>query len=277
MFVLLSEASMPRGRLQTRRLQARLRRTPARLCTQANALPFLTETVLSAAPDWEAVAAHCGRYAARLLAPDTLALPPDPRFRRYDAVAFRAGVLFRSSVALLADAKLPPQRLTLTLCDRGGLLAADAPALFPYAAGLRILTCAPARYVPVCVAAMRETGASLLLRDRYLPVPGPEVVLCCSGIPAQAPASVCLLTARAVDLPATVLTGRTFPLRPTHAALLPEGVEPLAFAGALTEACACPDYRDAVFPDLAAAADRLRAWFAASAPACDVKGYKNLT
>ena len=264
MFVLISEAPAPRGRRRIRRLRSRLRRTPAKLCTEANALPFLTETVLSAAPDWEAVAAHCGRCAARLLAPSSLTLPPDPRFRRYDASAFRAKVLFRSAVALLAAAKLPPQPLTITLCDRGGLLAADVLALLPFAAGLRVLTAAPARYIPVCVAALQTAGATLLLRDAYRPAPGPELLLCCSGVPADVPESACLLTAQPVAVSATALTGRAFPLQPTHAALLPDGVEALDFAGALTEICACPDYRAAVFPDLAAAAAPLRAWFGAN-------------
>ena len=264
LFVLVSGLPAPRSRRQARRLQARLRRTPAKLITEANALPFLTEAVCAAAPAWDAVAAHCGRYAACLLAPETLPLPPDPRFRRYDAAVFRAQVLFRSAFVLLKAAALPPQRLTVTLCDRSGLLASQAPALLPYAAVLRVLTRAPARYIPVCVRVMQTAGAALLLRECYRPAPGPELLLCCSGVPQGIPASACLLTAQPVAAPATVLTGRAFTLRPTHAALLPDGVDPLAFAGALTETCACPDYRDAVFPDLAAAADRLRAWFAAA-------------
>ncbi|MBQ6268306.1 MAG: hypothetical protein IJK64_11115 [Clostridia bacterium] len=264
MFVLISDVPAPRSRRQARRLQARLRRTPAKLNTEANALPFLTESVCAAAPAWDAVAAHCGRYAACLLAPETLPLPPDSRFRRYDPAAFRAQVLFRAACALLKAAALPPQRLTVTLCDRSGLLASQAPALLPFAAGLRILTSAPARYIPVCVSAMQTAGATLLLRDRYRPAPGPELLLCCSGVPPGVPASACLLTAQSADTSATVLTGHAFSLRPTHAALLPDGVDALAFAGALTETCACPDYRDAVFSDLAAASDHLRAWFAAA-------------
>lgn len=264
LFVLISETPAPRGRLRVRRLQARLRRSPPKLCTQANALPFLTETVCAGAPDWEAVAVHCGRYTARLLAPAALTLPPDPRFRRYDAAAFRAKVLFRSAIALLGAAQLPPQGLTVTLCDRGGLLAAEALALLPYAAGLRVLTSAPARYIPVSIAAMQKAGAALL-RDFYRPAAGPELLICCSGIPANAPANACLLTAQPANTAATELTGRAFPLRPTHAALLPEGVETLAFAGALTELCACPDYRAAIFPDLAGAPAALRVWFSAAA------------
>lgn len=261
MFVLLSEAVC--GRREARRL----RRRPAQLCTEANALPFLLETVAAGAPDWEAVAAHCGRYVGRIIAPAGLSLPAADGFRRYDASAFRAALLLRSACRLLAAAALPPQALTVTLCDRQGLLAADAADLLPYAAQLRILTAAPLRYAPVCAAAIRSCGAAIRLCDSYAPCPGPELVIGCDA-PAGLPADVLLLTADSAAQGCR-LTGAALSLRPTHAALLPAGADAVAFAGALTACCACPDYRAAVFDELAGtglpeAAARLRAWFAAA-------------
>lgn len=164
-----------------------------------------------------------------------LPIPPDAPVQCFAPRLFplrrAADALFR----LLRETALPPQQVTLGICDPHGALRGRVCAFLPFAADVRIVTRDAAAYEADVRTAAREWGAGLTAGEDDALLGRCTVLLGdagCSGTDAPLRFSV---------LPgADALSPLPLALPPALEALRPASVDAERFAAALSELCGVP-------------------------------------
>lgn len=252
MFVILHPVEVPEKYFRRRKFLKEIARSPAVIHRESGALPFYTLGVASGRHgiNWNAVAEKCGKYASRIVAPVNLPLPDGTPLRRFVPCSTVYSYVLNTAVKLLRSASPDPHSFTLTLTDRLALLNGATLDLIELCACVRIITSRPERYAAACEDALKNYGASIILRSCYEPTQKPDVVICADGAICSLMKNAAVFTAKSGGYGNVVFSLGGVELLPQHSALLPDGAKELDLAGALTELCGSTAYSGACFKDI---------------------------
>ena len=215
-------------------------------------LPFFTLDVLEGKKgiDWQSVSSKCGRYASRIIAPRTVSLPDIRNLNRFVPRSTVPMLIFNTALEEISKAKLPPDKISITLTDRNAIMASKICRFLPYASLVRVITSRPERYASACIKAMEEFGATLILRSAYEPVSGCDIVICCDGVITSSMQNAAVFTDSRKSGGKIRFCGSGLELLPVHREIVPENIEPIDFAGALFELCGCFSYCNSSFSEI---------------------------
>lgn len=252
MFVILHPVEVPEKYFKRRKFIKEIARSPAVIHRESGALPFYTLDVTSGryGTDWNAVAEKCGKYASRIVAPVSLPLPDGTSLRRFVPCSIVYSYVLNTAVRLLRSIKPDPHSFTLTLTDRLALLSGATVDLIEICACVRIITSRPERYAAACEDALKNYGASIILRSCYEPTQKPDIVICADGAICSAMENAAVFTAKNSGCGNVVFSMGGVELLPQHSEFLPEGAKAIDLAGALTELCGSTAYTGACFTDI---------------------------
>lgn len=244
MFILLQTVSAGKGFFRRKRNTQKINSSPLETCRTKGGLPFYIARVCFGKHgiNWAAVSKKCGRRASKIVAPRNIDIPDSSGFVRYIPKNFGSLLLFNSAVNLLEEAKVEPQKMCITVCDRNGIMAEKLNKLPPYASVIRVVTASPERYAAACYRAYDEFGAVPVIRSTYEPTDKKELIIACDGYFSPLMKSSAIVTGRNISAGKLRIKYSGITLKEEHSALLPENTEAVDFAGALTELCICSDY-----------------------------------
>lgn len=235
-------------RIRKRRIR-KINRTPPLTCHTSRGLPFYLLNVHEEKQgiDWKSAAERCGRYASRIIAPRNITLPDNGIIKRFIPTCFISTLTFNTAVALLKDAGIDPKSFSITLTDRNGNLASSVCRLLPFSSTVRIITSRPERYAAACTEALDGYGATLIIRSSYERRKNPDFIINCDSTVSPAMSESAIITSKRSCGGFIRFDCSALELTEAHKNLILPDIEPMDFAGALTELCACSDYSGAVF------------------------------
>lgn len=252
MFVVLRMIKPKKRILKRLRQKKLLSEAEVITCPTENGLPFFLLNVLENknGADWDLVAQKCGRYASRIVASRSFSLPDHGKLKRFVPVSMPATLIFNTAAEIIKKADLPPEGISITLTDRNATHVSRLCELLPFAACIRVITTHPERYASACQKAFDEFGASIIIRSTYEPTAKPDIVICCDGIISAMMNAAAVFTSKQKSCGKLRFYGKGIELSEVHKELLPPDIDPIDFAGALTELCGSSEYKNAVFADV---------------------------
>ena len=224
-------------------------RSPAVICRESNGLPFCAVDIINGKRGiiWDGVEEKCGRYASRIVAPKSIALPDGGAFKRYVPSTMSASLVFNTAKKFISESKPAPDSFVLTLTDRCAHFFARVCELLPLCSTVRIITSKPEKYAVACEQALNDFGATLILRSSYEPTQKPDIVICSDGAVTSAMSNAAVFTYKKRACGKIRFCGNGINLTQQHKEFLPVGIDPLDFAGAITELCGSNEYAAACF------------------------------
>lgn len=252
MFVILRPVEVPKKYFRRRKFIKENARSPAVMHRESGALPFYTLDVASDKHglNWNTVAERCGKYASRIVAPISMPLPDGTSLRRFVPCSTVSSLVLNTAVKLLRSTAPDPHSFTLTLTDRLALLSGATVDLIELCACVRIITSRPEKYAAACENALKNYGASVILRSCYEPTRKPDVVICADGAVCSAMENAAVFAAKSSVCGFVVFSMGGVELLPQHSEFLPDGAREIDLVGALTELCGSNAYSGACFTDI---------------------------
>ncbi len=251
-FVVLGVTEQEKGFFKKRKQLKNYYCTPAVICKNSGGLPFFRVDVINSKRGilWNGFQEKCGRYSSRIVAPRNIPLPDVPGVKRYSPSSTIPDLIFNTAKNIVSRASAPPESFTLTVTDRCALFPSRICELLPLCSTIRIITLRPEKYTSVCEKAMTESGATLILRSSYEPIKKPDIVICCDGAVTSAMSDCAVFAFRKKTCGKIRFIGSGINLTNEHQSFLPEGIDPLDFACALTELCGSREYSASCFADI---------------------------
>ena len=252
MFVVLRLIEPEKGYFKRRKQIRITARSSAEICRETGSLPFCMLDVINDKKGvlWHNFEERCGRYASRIVAPRNVALPDGCDLKRFTPSAMISSLVFNSAKAVIDSAAPTPDSFVLTVTDRCAPSALRVCELLPFCSTVRVITSRPEKYAAACEKALTDFGATLILRSAYEPTQKPDIVICCDGVVCPSMNAAAVFAYKRRTCGKIRFCGNGITLTEKHRSLLPDGIEPLDFAGALTELCACAEYTSACFSQL---------------------------
>ena len=252
MFVVLGVTEQEKGFFKRRKQLKNYYRTPAVICKNPGGLPFFRVDVIGGKKGiiWNGFQEKCGRYSSRIIAPRSIPLPDASGVKRYSPSSMLPDFIFNTAKNTVARASASPDSFSLTVTDRCALFPSRICELLPLCSTVRIITLRPEKYASVCEKALTESGATLILRSSYEPTQKPDIVICCDGAANAAMSDSAVFAFRKKTCGKIRFIGSGINLTDAHRAFLPEGIDPLDFACALTELCGSREYSSSCFADI---------------------------
>lgn len=247
MFVVLN--IKPYSKKTSKRKAKRINRSLPIICNTEKGLPFYLVNVCEEKRgiNWISVAKRCGRYTSRIVAPRSVGIPDLCRLHRFIPSSFISRLVFNTSVQLLEKSYLSPAEFVLTVTDRNAHLPSELCRLLKFSSQIRVITAHPEKYASACAKAYEEYGASVIIRSFYEETEKPDIIVNCDGTYTPLMSKSALITSKHGSLGALRIECSGIELTPYHKNLLPPDIEPIDFAGALSELCVCSDYINSVF------------------------------
>lgn len=274
MFVVLRAYSPPKGILAKYQIRKAVRNACVQTVSTENGLPFylLDMPCEISAPLWDTIEKKCGRYASRIVAPRTLALPDCGKIRRFVSNAMPSVLIFNTAVEIIKKASLVPESISITLTDINARHASSINSLLPLASTLRVITAHPERYAVACRNAFEEHGASVILRSSYEPSRKPDIIICCDGRLSPKAENSAVFCYKNPTCGKLRIRGNGIDLNPRHRDIIPESIDGVDFAGALTELCGCTDYKASCFSNVETSCNKCQNPVADNCLACFAAG-----
>lgn len=249
MFVVLRISEQEKGYFRRRKQVRKNVQSPAVICKNAEGLPYFQVDVINGKKGiiWDGIAAKCGRYSSRIVAPRSVSLPDDIGIKRFSPSSTVSNLVFNTAKNTVALAAPAPDSFCLTVTDRCALFAPRICELLPLCSTVRVITLRPEKYASACEKALSESGATLILRPSYEPPRKPDIVICCDGAVSAAMSDAAIFTFRRKSCGKIRFCGSGITLTDEHCSFLPEGIDPLDFAAALTELCGNREYACSCF------------------------------
>lgn len=252
MFVILRVNEVPKGFFKKKKNLKQLAKARAQSVATEKGLPFFILDVPAFTNDtaWEKIAEKCGRYASRIVAPRSLSLPDCGRLKRFVPSFMPSVLVFNTALKAVREAGVEPCGICITLTDRNALHPSRVHRLLSFASTVRVITSHPEKYASACKKALDEYGASIIIRSAYETSAKPDIVICCDG--GLSP----LMQSAAVFGYKHSLTGKIhfcgsgIELTDAHRQIIPPDIDPVDFAGAVTELCGSSEYKSSVFSDV---------------------------
>lgn len=252
MFVVLNVIKPCGGFFARAKQKREILKAPAKVCRNEKGLPFFIIDVCDDKNgiNWTLTAEKCGRYASRIIAPRSLALPDSSSIKRFVPSIMNSILIFNTAAEIISMAKLPPEEISITLTDRTAVHSSRVCSLLPLASCVRVITARPEKYACACSRALADYGASLVIRPSYEPSFRQDIVICCDGAAACSMNNAAVFTSKRSTSGKIRFFGSGTLLTPKHAELIPESIDAVDFVGALTELCGSSEYKASVFSDL---------------------------
>lgn len=222
------------------------------ICRCDKGLPFYVLDILESKKgiDWESVSSECGRYASRVIAPRDVILPDENGLKRFVPVSMNSLLIFNTAAEIIRKASLPPDSFSISLTDRNALHPSRVCELLPLASCVRVITAYPERYAAACAHALEEFGATLIIRPAYEETSKPDIVICSDGAVTAAMRNSAVFAFRRKTGGRIIFSGSETELLQKHTEILPENIDSVDFAGAVTELCGCSEYKKSVFSQI---------------------------
>lgn len=252
MFVVLRTVKPVKGIFKRRKQRKTINKSEASVCHTERGLPFFILDVLEGnqSSDWEKIAEKCGRYSSRIIAPRNYILPEQGKLKRFVPITMCSVLLFNTAEEIIRKARLSPENISVTVTDRNAVIQSAVNRLLPLASSVRIITSKPERYARACADAFDEYGASLIIRSSYEPTLKPDIVICCDGILSPAMQNAVIFTCKSKVCGKIRFLCSKIELSENHKSIIPDEIDGVDFAGALTELCGSTEYRCSSFSDL---------------------------
>ena len=187
---------------------------------------------------WEEIAFCAGRCAGRMLLPDGVIPPEGGPVKAFLPDALAPLILFNTACDVLARRRRPPGEECITLLDPQGRLARRAGRLLAFASLVRVVTDNTAVYEQTAEQVMEDYGAALLVQDTFAGARDSTVVIAPDGLRESFfPKRKCaVFTNRESSGGYLCITAEGIDLPEPYCRLIPDGINPDRFAGALYEA-----------------------------------------
>lgn len=252
MFVILRANKAPKGFFKAKKHRKALAKAHAQSVATEKGLPFF---ILDIPPcpseaEWERIAEKCGRYASRAVAPRSLSLPDFGRLKRFVPSFMPSVLVFNTALEAVREAAAEPCGICITLTDRNALHPSRIHKLLLLSSTVRVITAQPEKYASACKNALDEYGASLVIRPSYEPTAKPDIVICSDGGISPLMHSAAVFAGRHSPTGKIHFCGSGVKLTGSHSEIVPPDIDPVDFAGAVTELCGSSEYKNAVFSDV---------------------------
>ena len=247
MFVVFRVTEPEKGYFKARKQIKNVLNQPAVIHRKDGVLPFSEVEIIKGKRGivWDGVEEKCGRYSSRIIAPKSIHLPDN--FKRFSPSAIRANLVFNTAKKAIGKAAAEPDSFCITVTDRNALSAAKICSILPLCSCVRVVTARADRYAESVDNALNSFGATLIIRSEYEPVSKPDIVICCDGVTSAAMSESAVFSYKKRSFGKLRFYGSGITLTPEHSELLPDDIEALDFAGAITELCGCQDYAESCF------------------------------
>ena len=252
MFIVLRLIEPEKSYFKRRKQIKTTARLPAEIHRKSGSLPFCVLDVINSkhATAWQNFEERCGRYASRIVAPRNVALPDGNNLQRFAPSAMISTLIFNTAKSIVASAAPSTDSFVITVTDRNALSALRVCELLPLCSTVRVITSKPEKYAAVCEKALSDFGATLIIRPVYEPTQKPDIVICCDGAVCPSMNNAAVFAYKRRTCGKIRFCGNGIKLTEKHGEFLPNGIDPLDFAGALTELCACREYCESCFSEL---------------------------
>lgn len=250
MFVIFRVTEPEKGFFKERKQIKNILRQPAIIHRKEGLLPFSEVNIIKGKRGiiWNGVEEKCGRYSSRIVAPKSIHLSDN--FKRYVPSSIKSNLAFNTAKKVIEKSRAEPDSFCITVTDRNALSASKICSLLPFCSCVRVITAREDRYAQHVENALNSFGATLILRREYEPTSKPDIVICCDGVTSAAMSDAAVFTFKKRSCGKLRFFGSGINLTPEHSDFLPEDIDPLDFAGALTELCGCQDYAESCFSDV---------------------------
>ena len=252
MFVVLKTALPEKNYLKRRKQIKKARKSLACAYKSCTGLPFYILEIVEPEKDSDylEISKKCGKYASRIIAPHSFPLPDNSGLRRFIPVSMNSFLVFNTALSAIQKSSLPADKMCITVTDRNAVVNSRICELLPYASTIRIITSHPERYALAVADAYENHGASLVLRNIYEPVSQPEIVICCDGAVLSSMNKAAVFVTKRKTGGKVRFNGNGVELSEFHKELIPDNIETVDFAGALTELCGSPEYKHSPFSSI---------------------------
>lgn len=249
MFIVLN-AVKPVNGFRSRRKQKKVLKSsePVAHSTE-NGLPFYTLDILDEKGGINRFEAEekCGRYVSRIVAPRSLALPDNGRIKRFTPVNSNGLFLLNTVIETLSVISLHPEEICITLLDRNAYMNGEISRLLPCASTTRVITSRPEKYVNACSRIYEDCGASVIVRPLYQPVSKKEIIICCDGATTEEMRNSAVFSFRRGIHGMLRFFSEGIELSEKHREFIPESIDSVDFASAVTELCGSTEYKSSRF------------------------------
>lgn len=249
MFIVLKTIKSAGGfRSRRKQKKALERREPVSHPT-ANGLPFFILDILDGknGVSRTEIEEKCGRYVSRIIAPRSLRLPDNGRIKRFTPGISNGFFIFNTALDAIEKAGIRPEEVCITLIDRSACMNGEIHRLLPFASTVRTVTSRPERYAAQCRKIYDEYGASVMVRPVYQPSGKKEIIICCDGGTTEAMQNSAVFSFKRGIYGKLRFFSSGINLSERHRKVIPENIEPVDFAAAVTELCGSTEYKSACF------------------------------
>lgn len=252
MFVVLRVNESPKGIIKKKKQQKQLAKACAQSVATEKGLPFFILDVPACANDasWEKITQKCGRYASRIVAPRNISLPDCGKLKRFVPLFMPSILVFNTALKIIKKADVEPCGISITLTDRNALHPSRVHQLLPFASTVRVITAHPEKYASACKKALDGYGASIIIRSAYEPSTKPDIIICCDGGLSPLMHSAAVFGYKHSMTGKIHFCGSGIELTDSHKKIIPYDIDPVDFAGAVTELCGSSEYKSSVFSDI---------------------------
>lgn len=214
-----------------------------------NGLPFFVLDILDGKGgiNRTEIEEKCGRYVSRIVAPRNLLLPDNGRIKRFNPVTSNGLFLFNTVLETLSEIPLRPEEICITLLDRNAYISGEIRRLLPYASSIRAVTSRPERYAGICNEIYDDCGASVMVRPAYQPVSKKEIIICCDGATTEEMQNSAVFSFRRGIHGTPRFFSDGIELSENHRKFIPENIDSVDFASAVTELCGSTEYKSSRF------------------------------
>lgn len=252
MFVVLKTVKPEKGLIKRCKHLKKLKNSAPHVYKTNKGLPFYVLEIAEGKRgiDWNSASRRCGRYASRIVASHSVSLPDNSGLKRFIPISMNAVLVFNTALKVIGSSDLPTDKFTITVTDRNAVTPSRICELLPYASTVKIVTSHPERFAAAAMDAYENHGASLVIRNMYEPLTTPEIVVCCDGAVLSAMNEAIIFTSKKSSIGKLRFLGKQVELSEHHRSIIPDDIETVDFAGALTELCGSTEYKFSSFAQI---------------------------
>lgn len=252
MFVVLKTVKPEKGIIKRHKQLKKLKNTAPFACKTDKGLPFYILEISDGKKgiDWNTASRKCGRFASRIIASHSVSLPDNSGLKRFIPISMNAILVFNTALKIIGTSGLPADKFAITVTDRNAVTPSTLCRLLPFCSTIRVITSHPERFAVTAIDAYENHGASLIIRSKYEPSDKPEIIICCDGAIMSSMENAAIFTSKNTSVGKLRFVGKRIELSDYHKSIIPDDIETVDFAGALTELCGSGEYRQSSFADI---------------------------
>lgn len=249
MFIVLRTIKPANGFFDRRRQKKQLERSEPFSCSTENGLPFFILDILCGKNgiSRSETEEKCGRYVSRIVAPRNILLTDNGRIKRFTPGISNGIFIFNTALEAIKGSHIIPEETCITVIDRSAYMSREIHRLLPYASSVRAITSRPERYAMPCRQIYDEFGASVMVRPVYQPVEKSEIIICCDGATTEAMKNAAVFSFKRGIYGNLRFYSYGIELSEKHKKIIPESVDAVDFASAVTELCGSTEYKSACY------------------------------